>query len=694
MVDLFWLADLGRASVASVWLPVAAWTVVALVVEAALRAGRASAALALPVRGATLAALPLAVVVPIALRWVAPAAADAVAAAVPTVVWLPEVSVGGAVPATVASGLPLLDVALGALALGLALVSVVALIRFGRSLTGVRRAQRTWPAAGPDARAAVESARRRLGVARAVAAVEAPSGVAPFTVGWRRPVVALPGDLVAEACDVAALHEVAHVARADFAWHAAQRAVSAVFAAHPLVWTLGRALDLDRERAADAAVLAAGAPRRAYADLLFSFATLPAPELALGAAQGSSSLKTRIDAMTSPLSPARSRRLGLLGRVVGAAAVALIIAGATLATPASPVLDAPVPPSDRLLAAADTTDIYEIVDEMPELIGGLEGLQQRLEYPELQYRAGVEGTAVLQFVVSTAGTVQNLAVIRSAGNDGLDRAAMAAVQGAQFRPGREEGQAVRVRFAVPITFRIGDAPPRPERRPPVGEVRTGDPEVFDVAEVQPELIGGLEGLQERVVYPPLAREAGIEGQVVVQFVVNEQGRVEDATVLRTPDDMLSEAALEAVRGSTFRPGQQRGAAVKVRFAVPITFRLPAGDGVDRGQRLPDPDEIRQRLPHWGTALNLLENEQHVQTQRAHVLRILDDHDAAEGTATVRYTLLPDGKTTDFQMVQDTPDGVLGGLARGLVGMMRFAENRRPGAPLEGATFSLRYSPVR
>ncbi len=114
-------------------------------------------------------------------------------------------------------------------------------------------------------------------------------------------------------------------------------------------------------------------------------------------------------------------------------------------------------------------------------------------------------------------------------------------------------------------------PPPPP--PPVVEDIPDTDAVFEVAEVQPELIGGLPGLQGRVEYPEFARRAGIEGQVVVQFVVDERGNVVDPVVLRSPNDLLSEAALKAVRESRFTPGQQRGRPVKVRFAVPVTFRL-------------------------------------------------------------------------------------------------------------------------
>ena len=124
--------------------------------------------------------------------------------------------------------------------------------------------------------------------------------------------------------------------------------------------------------------------------------------------------------------------------------------------------------------------------------------------------------------------------------------------------------------AAPAPPPTAAAPPPP---PPPPEPEPTEPEIFEVAEVQPELIGGLPGLQSRVEYPEFARRAGVEGQVVVQFVVDERGNVVDPVVLRSPNDLLAEAALKAVRESRFKPGQQRGRPVKVRFAVPVTFRL-------------------------------------------------------------------------------------------------------------------------
>ena len=105
---------------------------------------------------------------------------------------------------------------------------------------------------------------------------------------------------------------------------------------------------------------------------------------------------------------------------------------------------------------------------------------------------------------------------------------------------------------------------------------------YEVAEVQPELVGGLAALQRTVVYPESARLGGAEGTVVVQFVVDEEGAVTQPEVIRSPDPRLSQAALDAVRQQRFTPGMDQGRPVKVRFALPIKFRLtgdePEGDG--------------------------------------------------------------------------------------------------------------------
>ena len=113
----------------------------------------------------------------------------------------------------------------------------------------------------------------------------------------------------------------------------------------------------------------------------------------------------------------------------------------------------PLAPKQEAVVEEEEAEIFIVVEEMPEIIGGIERLYALLEYPELARKAGLEGLVVLQFVVEPDGRVSNIEVVRSAGRL-LDEAAIKAVQQLQFKPGRQRGRPVRVRFALPIRFRL------------------------------------------------------------------------------------------------------------------------------------------------------------------------------------------------------------------------------------------------
>lgn len=113
-----------------------------------------------------------------------------------------------------------------------------------------------------------------------------------------------------------------------------------------------------------------------------------------------------------------------------------------------------------------------------------------------------------------------------------------------------------------------DLPPPP---PPSDD--DDEPEIFIVVERMPEPRGGMAAIYNRVRYPEIARKAGIEGRVVVQFIVDESGNVVNPTVIRGIGGGCDEAAINAVKGVKFTPGMQGGRAVKVQFQLPIVFRL-------------------------------------------------------------------------------------------------------------------------
>ncbi len=116
-------------------------------------------------------------------------------------------------------------------------------------------------------------------------------------------------------------------------------------------------------------------------------------------------------------------------------------------------------------------------------------------------------------------------------------------------------------------------PPPPPAPTPQPKQEEPEPEIFVVVEQQPELIGGLESIQSKITYPEIAKRAGVEGRVIVQFVVDESGSVRDPVVVRGIGAGCDEEALKAVRQAKFKPGKQRGKAVKVQMTLPVTFRL-------------------------------------------------------------------------------------------------------------------------
>lgn len=96
-----------------------------------------------------------------------------------------------------------------------------------------------------------------------------------------------------------------------------------------------------------------------------------------------------------------------------------------------------------------------------------------------------------------------------------------------------------------------------------------------IAEVMPDFIGDIYAyLAKNVRYPRRAVESGIEGKVVVRFVVNENGDISDSKVLRGIGGGCNEEALRVVNEMPrWKPGKQNGIAVKVYFTLPIVFRL-------------------------------------------------------------------------------------------------------------------------
>ena len=127
----------------------------------------------------------------------------------------------------------------------------------------------------------------------------------------------------------------------------------------------------------------------------------------------------------------------------------------------------------------------------------------------------------------------------------------------------ELGQQVEIKYVAPVE----------EEEEPEENV------IFEVVEEHPEFPnGGMSGLMQylskNIKYPPIAQENGTQGRVIVQFVVNRDGSIVDAKVMRGVDPYLDKEALRVIAGMPkWKPGKQQGKAVRCRFTVPVMFRL-------------------------------------------------------------------------------------------------------------------------
>jgi len=103
-------------------------------------------------------------------------------------------------------------------------------------------------------------------------------------------------------------------------------------------------------------------------------------------------------------------------------------------------------------------------------------------------------------------------------------------------------------------------------------------EIFMVVEESPEFPGGvqalLEYLRKNIKYPQICKDNNIQGRVLISFVVNKDGAIVDPEVIKSVHPSLDKEALRVISGMPkWKPGAQRGKPVRVKYTVPVNFRL-------------------------------------------------------------------------------------------------------------------------
>ena len=228
----------------------------------------------------------------------------------------------------------------------------------------------------------------------------------------------------------------------------------------------------------------------------------------------------------------------------------------------SPVADTITVDNDYLITA----------EQMPSFLNGdintfLKWVAPRIKYPSRQFSKGIHGTVVISFVIDEKGRVKQVEAISSP-DEKLTKAVVRAVkQSPNWEPGRNGGKPVAVRQTMPVRF---------------GMPKADDDKAFGVAhnEDMPKFMGGgidyfSRWVASHIQYPVEAAISKVEGSVVVSFIIDVDGSVVDAKILRSSYAVFNTEALRVVKNSPkWTPGMQDGKPVKVMLNIPVNFRIP------------------------------------------------------------------------------------------------------------------------
>ena len=220
--------------------------------------------------------------------------------------------------------------------------------------------------------------------------------------------------------------------------------------------------------------------------------------------------------------------------------------------------------------------IYPSAEQQPTFPGGdaalMRYLRSHINYPPEAGENDIQGKVVVQFVVEKNGDVGEVKVVRSS-NKELDQEAIRVTKSLPpFNPGLQDGQPVRVWYTIPIVFNPEHSENNKIENPLEGQ------KIYASVEQPPTFPGGVDALiqylRSHINYPFMARECGIQGIVVVQFFVEENGNVGEVKVIHSVDKDLDREAIRLAKSlPAFSPALQDGRPVRAWYTLPISFSL-------------------------------------------------------------------------------------------------------------------------
>lgn len=172
-----------------------------------------------------------------------------------------------------------------------------------------------------------------------------------------------------------------------------------------------------------------------------------------------------------------------------------------------------------------------------------------------------------RLLVNEVGKVDKIQIIKSK-YPPIDKIIVEIANNLNFIPAKKDGKKVKCVFPWVYDYSIFSTQNLNEPGKDSGQNT-----YFVAVEEMPEPVGGMKSIQEKILYPEIAKRAGIEGKVYVLAFIDENGNVVSAKILKGIGAGCDEAALNAVKETKFTPGKQRGKPVKTQVSIPIMFKL-------------------------------------------------------------------------------------------------------------------------
>ncbi len=233
------------------------------------------------------------------------------------------------------------------------------------------------------------------------------------------------------------------------------------------------------------------------------------------------------------------------------------------------------------------------LDRLPEFPGGYAAMMRfmsdNIEYPIEAQKKEIQGKVIVQFFVEDDGEIFNVNVLR--GIDPLLDEEAVRVVGImpKWIPAMKDGKTERCQFTLPVMFKLSSAENKTKRElktaqvasvPMKDNLKTTDNEkVYEIVEKMPQFPGGQDSmfdfLLKNIKYPSEAIKQGVEGRVLVKFIVAKTGEISDVDIKRGVHPLLDAETIRVINlMPKWIPGEQRGKKVDVQFYLPIFFGLP------------------------------------------------------------------------------------------------------------------------